>query len=468
MIQLPNTMSFRLTLWYAFALISLFVVAFLVLYLSLGKLLDYRIDEDLKEDIFELKMMFDEGGHDKLQEEIDREQLGGEIDDFFIRVLDAEGNEIYASDLTHWKNLHTDKKIIKQLAQAENSFIVDTIELESQEEDARVIYGTIGSDVILHIGESTGEKMEVLELLSALSLVILFIVVPLASGVGWFIARQAMQGVNEVNGAVSDIEEGKLDSRVAVKTQQDEIQTLAISFNAMADRIRLLISEMREMIDNIAHDLRSPLGRIRAISESALSGTTTEREYKAAAADTLEECDRLIQLINTTLDVAEAESGVSYSAVEEINISKLIEDACELFDPVAEEKHIEFTCALEANCAVKGNKSYLQRMFANLIDNALKYTPSLGTININLKQNDNAVNITVSDTGIGIPDADQYRIFERFYRCDNSRTNAGCGLGLSFARAVARGHGGDITLTSAANKGSVFTVTLPSITSVSQ
>ena len=182
------------------------------------------------------------------------------------------------------------------------------------------------------------------------------------------------------------------------------------------------------MIDNIAHDLRSPLSRIRAISEMIISNKGNNLDCKTSAADTLEQCDRLLLYINSTLDVAEAESGVGLLPDEKIDLSGLVTDACDLFEPVAEEKSIELTVNIEPGCEISGNKQNIQRMIANLLDNAMKYTPENGRILFSLEKNTKNINITVSDTGIGIPLKDQQRVFDRFYRCDHSRSEEGCGI----------------------------------------
>jgi signal transduction histidine kinase len=274
-------------------------------------------------------------------------------------------------------------------------------------------------------------------------------------------ARRALQGVEEVSRAAEDIANGAFNRRVSVRDRSEEIERLVATFNVMVDRIAAVISQMRTMTDNIAHDLRSPLGRIRAIAERALSASRSVDEHRTASADTLEECDRLLQMINTTLDVAEAEVGAAQLLKEEIDLASIIQDACELFEPIAEDKEIEISAKLEANCQVRGNIQYVQRMLANLLDNALKYTPPKGSVSVELARDDQVAAISVSDTGVGIAPDEQARIFERFYRGDQSRSQQGFGLGLSFARAVAHALGGDISVTSTPNKGSRFTVTLP-------
>jgi signal transduction histidine kinase len=387
--------------------------------------------------------------------------MAGDTVDEFLRLLNPAGKEIYSSDQTHWKNLNTDIDIVKRFTAPDAKPLLLSAEFESQEHTTRMIYGYLGPGVILHLGDSLEEKEEIMELLLIVFAIMLCFVIPMAYGVGRFVAKKAVRGIDAVSRAAIDIERGKFNQRVSVAGSGYEIETLANTFNDMAKRIRGLIAEMREMIDNIAHDLRSPLGRIRAISESVLSASDNGKEYKKAAADTLEECDRLIQLINTTLDVAEAESGVANNISEDVDISQLTEDACELFEPVAEEKEITLLSRIEPSCWLRGNKHNLQRMLANLLDNAVKYTAVKGRVTISLVRNKDNFQIDITDTGMGVPLTDQHRVFQRFFRCDQSRSQEGCGLGLSFARAVARTHGGDIKLTSTPTEGSTFTVSLP-------
>ena len=275
-------------------------------------------------------------------------------------------------------------------------------------------------------------------------------------------ARRAVSGVEAITRTAQSISGGTLEKRVPVKTRGDEIDQLSMTFNQMLDRIQALVTEIKEMSDNIAHDLKSPITRIRGIAEVTLTNGKSMDEYETMAASTIEECDRLLDMINTMLMISKTESGVDKLLREEIDLAGLVREACELFEPTAEDKRVTLSYDVPDKSHLIGDKRMIQRMLSNLLDNAIKYTPSGGTVSVSVSENDGRnIVITVKDTGIGISPSDLPRIFERFYRCDQSRSEPGIGLGLSLARAIARAHGGDITVVSRLNQGSTFTITLP-------
>jgi signal transduction histidine kinase len=229
----------------------------------------------------------------------------------------------------------------------------------------------------------------------------------------------------------------------------------------MLDRIQILLTEIKEMSDNIAHDLRSPITRIRGTAEVTLTTGKSLSEYESLAASTIEECDRLLDMINTMLMISKTESGVDKLSSEEIDLQDLVREACELFEPTAEDRGVTLSCDVAVRSHLVGDTRMVQRMLSNLLDNGIKYTPSGGSVKVSVSENEGQVVVSVEDTGYGISPSDLPRVFERFYRSDQSRSQSGIGLGLSLARAIARAHGGEITATSTPNQGSTFTVTLP-------
>jgi signal transduction histidine kinase len=255
---------------------------------------------------------------------------------------------------------------------------------------------------------------------------------------------------------------GNLDHRVKAVNQVREVQTLADTFDSMALRIQTLIRDMREMTDNIAHDLRSPLGRIRLLAESVKNSNDLSPEVSDCAQKTMGECDRLIAMINTALDVAEAEAGVHHGPRTLEDFTALVVDTWDLFEASAEQNANRVSTRLVSGAFVQGQRTALQRMLSNLFDNAIKYTPAGGQINIEILHDDQDTGLLIRNTCNGIADGDQEKIFDRFQRLEPSRGRSGCGLGLSYSRAVARSHGGDIHIKSDKQSYVELIVKLPS------
>jgi signal transduction histidine kinase len=193
----------------------------------------------------------------------------------------------------------------------------------------------------------------------------------------------------------------------------------------------------------------------------ALAANGSNTDWEGLASDTTEECDRLLEMINTTLDIAEAESGAAKLKISDVDLVALVTDACDLFQTVAEDKSIELLTELPEHCVIEADLHRLQRVLANLLDNAIKYTPAGGRVTVGLVDEDQRIRLSVNDSGVGISVDEQSRIFQRFYRCDWSRSEYGNGLGLSLALAFVRAHRGDITVSSRPGEGSRFTVVLP-------
>jgi heavy metal sensor kinase len=275
-------------------------------------------------------------------------------------------------------------------------------------------------------------------------------------------ARRAVSGVEAVTRTAQEISAGTLDKRVPVGTRGDEIDQLAATFNQMLGRIQALITEIKEMSDNIAHDLKSPITRIRGQAEVALISRGAADEYQSMAASAIEECDRLLEMINTMLFISRSEAGLTKPEFRRLDLAAVVRDACGLFQSLAEDKQIALTWEAPERLAVSGDVRLIQRMLGNILDNAIKYTPSGGSVSVSLQPNPGgSVAIAVKDSGVGISEKDRPHIFERFYRGDPSRSQAGAGLGLSLARAVARAHAGDITVDSSPASGAIFRVVLP-------
>lgn len=363
--------------------------------------------------------------------------------------------------MSYWQDIDVRQEAIRELVR-DRMNVFETIAIPNRKDKVRILHAMINPGVILQIGRSMEADSRFIDAFKNIFLVTMVLLIGLAAGVGWFMARRAVSGVEAVTRTAQEISGGTLDKRVPVGKRGDEIDQLAETFNQMLGRIQALITEIREMSDNIAHDLKSPITRIRGIAEVTLTTGKGVAEYENMAAGTVEECDRLLDMINTMLMITRAESGVQQPDNRDIDMARLVRDACELMAPLAEDKGLHLTCEAPEALSLRGDPRMIQRILSNLLDNAIKYTPSGGSVTVSLYEKDGKeALVAFQDTGMGIPPADLPHIFDRFYRCDQSRSEPGTGLGLSLARALARAHQGDITVTSTPGQGSTFTLILP-------
>ena len=363
--------------------------------------------------------------------------------------------------MSYWRDIDISREAISELAAGKRQ-VFDTIEIPGRKHKVRVLYAIVGPGVVLQLGQSMESSTRFIETFKDIFIVTMAFLLALAALIGWFMAKKALSGLEEVTRTAQRISRDALGERVPIKHRGDEIDRLATTFNRMLDHIEKLVKGIKEMSDNIAHDLKSPLTKIRGAAEVTLTTEADVGEFRNMAASTIEECDRLLEMINTMLVISRTEAGVGELANEQLDAGDVIREACELFEPLAEEVGLALNCRVPGTCPMRGDMPMVQRMISNLLDNAIKYTPSGGTIEVSLDVDDqNSAVICVKDTGIGISPDDLPRIFERFFRSDPSRSQAGVGLGLSLARAIARAHGGDIHVASEPGKGSTFTVTLP-------
>ena len=270
---------------------------------------------------------------------------------------------------------------------------------------------------------------------------------------GFFVSRRVLSRIDAMTGTAQTIMAGDLSGRLPVAGSGDELDRLADNVNAMLERIEALMRGLKEVSDNIAHDLKTPLTRLRNRCEQALRSATGEASYRAALESTIAESDDLIRTFDALLMIARAESGQARDNMTEFDASEIARDVGELYEPVAEEKGIALKIDAPAAAPVRGNRELVSQALANLIDNAIKYAGPSGKVNgvpaeivVRAGNDGERIAISVADRGPGIPDADRGRVVERFVRLEQSRSEPGSGLGLSLASAVARLHGGELKL----------------------
>ena len=457
--KMTKSLAFRLTLMYAcICAVSLgAVLAFS--YLALEGTLRRKLDEGMLNEVEEYASLLAAQDMEVMQDVLDEEAVSEGTDRVFFRMLDKTGNVILTTDMRAWTDVDVKRPYL--LAALEGETVLDTHRHEGRTYPARIVYGWVGPELVLQLGESTAWNAEVLyhfrQVFAVVAVGFLFCSVV----AGGLMARRALSGVQRVTQAARDISAGTWDSRVPLSHRQDEIDELAAAFNEMIERIQVLIRELREVTDDIAHDLRTPIARMRVAAETALGEPEANLGQQEMAGSMLEECDHLLGLINTTLEISQTEAGARPLARSQVDISAIAEDVCEFFRPAAEDKGVTTDFTEHPGLVVDGDPGKLKRALAHIVDNAVKYTSSGGQVSVTCERRNSAAIVSVMDTGQGIPEEDLEKVFARFYRVDQSRSQGGNGLGLSLSRAICRAHGGDVTVTSEPGEGSSFELSIP-------
>ncbi len=273
-------------------------------------------------------------------------------------------------------------------------------------------------------------------------------------GGGWWLSRSLLARIDAVTATSRTIMAGDLSGRVPVTGSGDELDRLSENLNAMLERIEQLMQGLREVSDNIAHDLKTPLNRLRNRVETALREEGDDTAYRTALERTIEEADGLITTFNALLSIARLEAGAVRESMEDVDITALAQDVAELYAPAAEERRIALKTSVSNGLQIVGNKQLLGQAVANLLDNAIKYghredvdgNGAAGEIMLAGSRRDDAIELSIADDGPGVPQAERDRVLKRFVRLEASRSLPGSGLGLSLVSAVARLHGGSVRL----------------------
>jgi signal transduction histidine kinase len=440
-VVLGRTFGLRLALWYAtlFVIGSLAIV--LLTYYLTAVSLTQRDRQILQGKLGDYTAAYLRGGINVLASTVRIEQRAAP-ERLFVRVIDRGVEAVVLSDSEGW----------------------DPARLETA--SVRLSDGTL-----VQVGKSTEAREALLaRFRAALGLVTLSIVVIALTG-GWLVTQSALFPIRRLTQAVRQIiRTGRTNARVPLAGTGDALDELTALFNAMLDKIEGLVAAMRHSLDNVSHDLRTPLTRLRGTAEMALAGPPDGERYREALADCVEESDRVLVMLNTLMDISEAESGAMQLQREPVALGDVVARATDLYREVADAKGVAMVvrtgtgapdATSQPDAVVMGDRTRLEQVAANLIDNALKYTPPGGRVEVEIGADDQAAVLRVRDTGPGIPAAEMPRIFDRLFRGDTSRTERGLGLGLSLVKAVVEAHGGTVSVESEPGRGAAFTVRLP-------
>jgi signal transduction histidine kinase len=460
--ELRKILSFRLAVWYSAIFIVSSSILFALVYLLLSSSLRQSDRATVVSKINEYAARYQKDGIDALLNEVATEQAGWK-NTLFVRIAEEQNRTIFLSDSDAWKLF--DLKEVNKIQSKKN---LTWIKIPRKEENDRTDEDilelaclNLSRGYVLQVGKSTAERERLLEKFLDISALIMIPLMLVGFVGGIVVARLMLRPVRELVKVLQNIiRTGRVKDRVQVRNTGDELDELGKLFNNMLAKIDVLIKGMQSSLDYVAHDLRTPMTRFRGLAEMALQSGDDEKALREALMNCMEESDRILTMVHTLLDISEAETGAIQLKLEEVDIEQLIREVVEIYHYVAEEKGITVKQHLAENLIWKVDRNRIQQALANLMDNAIKYTPANGKVEIRAFSSGKHLTIEVRDNGMGIPAQELDKIWQRLYRGDKSRSQRGMGLGLSLVKAIVHAHNGSVQVTGEPGKGAVFSVYL--------
>lgn len=460
----PARLSFslRLSLIYTSVLCFALAVVLSVTYQLVRHVAIGRDHEMIQEQTRQYKSLFEQGGVAAISRYFNQ-QLGASSEQMFVRVIDAH-NQVRFVTVSHpfWN-----------LLDQQNTNQWSRVSVDQAHWDELFREGMTGSWIVgttplqpglyLQVGRSTSESRLVLSHFRDTSLRIILPAIVLSLFVGWLMTRSAVLPLRSLIETLRQIlSTGDLKQRVPAHKQRGELGELTTLFNRLLDQNEKLIRVSRETLDNVAHDLRTPMTHLRNATERALLDPDADREVlRDALADCAEESEKIIQMLDLLMDMAEADAGQMVLQKESVSLSDLTEEVIGFYDFVAEEHGIELKNTVPPSLLAQADRLRLRQCLINLIDNALKYSPKHTVITLAGSDDVDHVEFSVSDQGIGMTSEELPRIWDRLYRGERSRSTSGLGLGLSFVKTIVTAHGGTVDVKTRLNEGSTFTLRFP-------
>lgn len=438
---MARTTAFKLSAVYLliFAIFSGIILGYLAW--NTRRLLDAQITETIETEISALAEQYRQGGLRRLITVIERR--GRQTGSFLYLLVDSRGDSMTGNAILRVPALTVNPGWIEMSYNWPD-------EAETVSRLARVRVFLLPSGLRLFVGRDLEERSRLQEVTRRARGLSLLLVVLLGGFGAWFVTKRVLARVEGVARTSAAIMEGNLSHRLPVTNTNDEFDRLSMHLNQMLDRIGELMTGLRELSDNVAHDLRTPLTRLRNGAEDALRKATTLDEAKVALERSIEESDNLLKVFDALLMIARAESGNLATSLKPVDLGELAGGIFELYEPLAEEAGLDFSIDIAPGLMASANRELIGRALSNLVDNALKYglgeSGQRGALAIAARREGDMIRLSVADRGAGIPLEKRASVVERFVRLDESRSKPGLGLGLSLVAAIARLHGGELVL----------------------
>jgi signal transduction histidine kinase len=454
--RLRGAFGLRLGLWYALLFTAGSTLLTVLTYALLSKSLAERDHELVLSALAQYAGAYEREGLEAVQRAVARDRTAGRHEGLFVRLVGPEAEAVFASVPGSWSGLD-----LGRLPTTVDPGPPSFLRIPGPGADFEVATVRLRDGTLFHVGKSSETRVDILARFRAWAALLLVLSCALAVAVGLLVTRKALRPLRDLHAALEGIvHTGQVETRVPERGDGDPLDDLSHVFNEMLARIESLIQGLRGSLDNVAHDLRTPLARLRATAEGALSKDEDPEAQRTALVRCVEECDRLSTTLTTLMDISEAETGTMALHRREVEAGDLVRDALALYEDIAEEKGIALTGEAAAGLRLDADPVRVRQALANLVDNAVKYTPRGGHVRLRARGEGGHVLFECEDDGPGIPAEDLPRIWDRLYRGDRSRSERGLGLGLSLVRAIALAHGGGVRVESTLGAGSRFFLTL--------
>ena len=454
--RLARSVGLRVAAWYALLFVVSSTAVGVLGYRLLERSLVARDHDLLRVKLADYVARYESGGLRALSSVVEAEQASGDPDSVVVRLLAANADMVLLSPSPIWRAYDLTP------LEGPGGEIPRRAVSPTRDTTIEVVSRVLWDGTLMQVGRTTVGREQVLREVRRILGIMVVAIVSAALAGGIVLTRQALKPMRRLLDTVRGIAEtGQLTARVDTEDGGDMVDELGRVFNTMLSRIETLVGGMRGALDNVAHDLRTPVARLRARAEAALASGGTREEAQEALANCVEEADRVTALLTTLLDISEAETGTMRLSIEPVPVAEVVSETVDLYEDIADDRGIALVSSVHAGIAVRADRQRLRQVLANLVDNAVKYTPRGGRVEIGAEPADENVTVTVRDTGIGIAESDLSRIWERLYRADRSRGEAGLGLGLSLVAAIVAAHGGAVSVDSQPGHGSTFRITLP-------
>lgn len=412
-----------------------------VYFITLAEM-ETQIDRELTHEIRELvEYNNQEPLHELIELIQDRDQYGKHLHHFYA-LTDSNRQRITGNKLL----IESSSKAA--INQTGITFFRSTLPINDNDisDTLRGAITALPDNNFLIVGQMSHSISELKEHTYSAVVIAVITTIILALLTGAYMGRIVLERINRINNGLITVIESNFKTKLKVPEENDEFQALTLKLNVMLQKIESLFEGMRQVTDNVAHDLRSPLNRLRSRLEVTLLQSRDEEEYREAMQQAINDCDSLLRTFNALLSIAQAEAGAIRKDMQPVNITEVVSGLTELYQAVAEEKGQSLNWLKAESITIKGNKELLTQAISNLIENAIKYTPDNGEIYVSVFSENKQPTIQVCDNGPGIPEADRKRVLHRFQRLDDARSSPGNGLGLSLVNAVAKLHHATLTL----------------------